>query len=67
MGRMCTAQLMAFALFTLCLAGVRGYLTPEQIKGYLADLQEILDAVHDVIQTKDEVRYFRISIRIGAF
>ena len=51
-----TAQLMAFALFALYVAGVRGNLTPEQIKGYLADLQEVPDAVHYVIQKKDQIR-----------
>jgi len=51
-----TAQLMAFALFALYVARVRGDLTPEQIKGYLADLQEVPDAVHYVIQKKDEIQ-----------
>jgi len=51
-----TAQQMAFALFALYVAGVRGNLTPEQIKGYLSDLQDVPDAVHYVIQKKDEIR-----------
>ncbi|MCC7300277.1 MAG: glutamine--fructose-6-phosphate transaminase (isomerizing) [Verrucomicrobia bacterium] len=51
-----TAQLMAFALFALYVAGVRGNLTPEQIRGYLADLQEVPDAVHYVVQKKDIIR-----------
>jgi len=51
-----TAQLMAFALFALYVARVRGDLTPEQIKGYLADLQEVPDAVHYVIQKKEEIQ-----------
>lgn len=51
-----TAQQMAFALFALYVAGVRGNVTPEQMKSYLADLQNIPDAVHYVIQKKEEIR-----------
>jgi glucosamine--fructose-6-phosphate aminotransferase (isomerizing) len=51
-----TAQQMAFALFALYVAGVRGNLTAGQIKGYLADLQEVPDAVHYVIQKKESIK-----------
>jgi len=51
-----TAQQMAFALFALYVAGVRGNLTAEQIRGHLAGLQEVPDAVHYVIQKKETIR-----------
>ena len=51
-----TAQQMAFVLFALYVAGVRGNLTQEQIGGYLADLQEVPDAVHYVIQGKEKIK-----------
>ena len=51
-----TAQQMAFALFALYVAGVRGNLTPEQVNSYLTDLHEVPDAVHYVIQKKETIR-----------
>ena len=51
-----TAQQMAFALFALYVAGLRGNLTQEQIRGYLGDLHEVPDAVHYVIQKKEQIR-----------
>ena len=47
-----TAQQMAFALLALYIATARGDLTSDQLKGYLADLREVPDAVHYVIQQK---------------
>jgi glucosamine--fructose-6-phosphate aminotransferase (isomerizing) len=51
-----TAQQMAFALLALCIASVRGNLRPEQLADYLADLREIPDAVHYVIQQKELIQ-----------
>lgn len=51
-----TAQQMAFVLFALYVAGLRGNLTPDQMKAYLTDLHEIPDAVHYVIQKKDGIQ-----------
>ena len=51
-----TAQQMAFALLALYIATARGDLTSEQLKEYLDDLQEIPDAVHYVIQQKDDIQ-----------
>lgn len=51
-----TAQQMAFALFALYVAGVRGNLTADQVKSYLSDLQEVPDAIHYVIQKKEAIR-----------
>lgn len=51
-----TAQQMAFALFSLYVAGVRNNLTPDQVAGYLSDLEAVPDAVHYVIQKKEMIR-----------
>lgn len=51
-----TAQQMAFALFALYVAGVRGNLGPEQIQRYLSDLRQVPDAVHYVVQKKEHIR-----------
>ncbi len=51
-----TAQQMAFSLLSLYIAEVRGNLTREQVQSYLKDLHEVPDAVHYVIQKKEEIR-----------
>jgi glutamine---fructose-6-phosphate transaminase (isomerizing) len=51
-----TAQQMAFALFALCVARLRGNLTDSQVRDALEALTEIPDAVHYVIQKKEIIR-----------
>lgn len=51
-----TAQQMAFSLFALYVAGLRGNLTPERIECYLTDLNDVPDAVHYVIQKKETIQ-----------
>lgn len=51
-----TAQQMAFALLALYIATARGDLTSDQLKEYLADLREVPDAVHYVIQQKAHIQ-----------
>lgn len=51
-----TAQLMAFVLFTLHVAEVRGDLTPDKRKELLADLQKIPTAVLRVLEGKEGIR-----------
>lgn len=51
-----TAQQMAFALLALYIASVRGDLKPDELKGYLDDLQDVPDAVHYVIQKKTQIQ-----------
>ncbi len=51
-----TAQLMAFVLFTLHVAEVRGDLSPDKRKELLADLQKIPTAVLRVLEGKEGIR-----------
>lgn len=51
-----TAQQMAFALLALYIATARGDLTKDQLEKYLADLREVPDAVHYVIQQKARIQ-----------
>jgi len=51
-----TAQQMAFALLALYIARIRGDLSAKQAQHFLKDLQDVPDAVHYVIQKKEEIR-----------
>jgi glucosamine--fructose-6-phosphate aminotransferase (isomerizing) len=51
-----TAQLMAFVLFTLHVAEVRGDLTPDERKELLAELQKIPTAILRVLEGKEGIR-----------
>lgn len=51
-----TAQQMAFALFSLYVAGLRGNLSDDQIRQAVEALRDVPDAVHYVIRKKEEIR-----------
>ncbi|MEX2381568.1 MAG: glutamine--fructose-6-phosphate transaminase (isomerizing), partial [Opitutales bacterium] len=51
-----TAQLMAFVLFTLHVAEVRGDLSPDERKELLAELQKIPTAILRILERKEDIR-----------
>jgi len=51
-----TAQLMAFALFSLGLARLRGELSDEKLSRCLAELQKVPTHIHYVLSRKDAIR-----------